>query len=321
MFAISVIICTHNPRPEYLRRTLEGLKAQTLPLKDWELLVVDNASTEPLAGRFDISWHPNARFLSEPTTGKTHALLRAIGEAKAELLMTVDDDNVLRPDFLQASLKIGAEYPWLGAWAGSCVPEFEVEPAAELRPWLFALTLEKFTVAIWSKLPTGGRALPPGAGMAFRRNVALRYREQVLRDPLRLALDRSGQKLNGGGDSDLALCGFALGLGTGRFPELELTHLVSARRLTLEYIEGLFEGSGYSGIVLVAIHDPERLDQHRTSALKIFLLNLFMFATGKNRVDRRIRVAEERGRLLAYRDLERMGVLPGSNQRTGSRHV
>jgi glycosyltransferase involved in cell wall biosynthesis len=309
MFAISVIICTHNPRPDYLRRTLEGLKAQTLPLKDWELLVVDNASKEPVAGRFDVSWHPNVRFLSEAKTGKTHALLVAIAEAKGELLMTVDDDNVLRSDYLQACLKISADCPFLGAWGGSCIPEFEVEPPAELRPWLHGLIIEKFTASIWAKLPVGGPALPPGAGMAFRRKVALYYREQVLRDPVRQALDRSGKSLGSGGDSDLALCGFALGLGAGRFPELELTHLISAPRLTLEYLERLYEGGGYGGTILVAIHDKERWSpgEFRSSALKMFLLWAAMFVAGKGRVERRIRLAEERGKLAARRDLQQMG--------------
>jgi glycosyltransferase involved in cell wall biosynthesis len=309
MFSVSVIICSHNPREDYLRRTLEGLKAQTLPLTDWELLVVDNASKEPLAGRFDLSWHPNARFLQESKTGKTHALLRGIGEAKGDLMMTVDDDNVLRPDYLQTTLKISADYPWLGAWGGSCIAEFESTPPDELRPWLYGLMIEKLDVSIWAKLPTGGPALPPGAGMAFRRNVAMRYREQVLHDPVRQALDRSGKMLSSGGDSDLALCGFALDLGAGRFPELELTHLISAKRLTIEYLEALFEGAGYGGTVLVAIHDRERQfpGQLGSGMLRILLLRIAMLIAGKGRVERQIRLAEERGRLAARRDLQRMG--------------
>ena len=299
----------HNTREDYLRRTLDGLKAQTLPTTDWELLIVDNASKDPIEGRFDLSWHPNARFLFEKKTGKTHALLKAIEAFQGELLLTVDDDNVLRPDFLQASLKISAECPWLGAWGGSCIPEYETEPPAELRPWLYGLTVEKLTHSIWAKLPMGGPALPPGAGMAVRRPVALYYREQVLHDPMRLALDRAGKSLSSGGDSDLALCGFALGLGAGRFPELELTHLIAGNRLTMEYIEPLFEGAGYGGTVLAAIHDKERRfpGQLEASALRIFLLRLAMLLTGKNRVEKKIRLAQERGRLAARRDLERMG--------------
>jgi glycosyltransferase involved in cell wall biosynthesis len=43
-FLISAVICTHNPRRDYLERTLQALKSQTLPLPDWELVIVDNAS-------------------------------------------------------------------------------------------------------------------------------------------------------------------------------------------------------------------------------------------------------------------------------------
>lgn len=309
MFAVSVIICTHNPRDDYLSRVLDALKAQTLPAKDWELLLVDNASETPLARCVDLSWHPNARHIREEKLGLTHARLHGIAESRGGLLVFVDDDNVLRADYLQACLNISADCPWLGAWSGSCIPEYEVEPPAELRPWLYGLLIEKLNVSVWAKLPIGGPALPTGAGLAVRRAVAERYRDQALRNPLRQALDRTGKMLGSGGDSDMALCGFDLGFGAGRFPELELVHLIAARRLTMKYLEGLYEGFGYGGTVLTAIHDRQRHypGQFGSSALKIFLLRIIMFAALKSRVERKIKLAEERGRLAARRDLERMG--------------
>lgn len=313
MFFVSVIICSHNPRDTYLHRVLDALKAQTLPFKDWELLLVDNLSDKPLENRFDLSWHPNARHFREEKIGKTHALLCGIGESKGELLVVVDDDNVLRQDYLQTCLQISNEYPQLGAWGGSCIPEYEIEPLAELRPWLHGLVTEKISKPIWAKLPIGGPAVPPGAGMAVRRQVANYYREQVLRDPLRQALDRSGRRLGAGGDSDMALTGFALGLGAGRFPDLELTHLIPAQRLTLDYIERLFEGFGYSGIILMAVHDTVKWDQKRyphpfkKNKLKTIFLGVLLFAMGKNRVDRRIKLARERGCQAAFDELERLG--------------
>jgi hypothetical protein len=47
---ISVAICTHNPRRSYLQQTLDGLRAQTLPTTEWELMLIDNRSDEPRAG-------------------------------------------------------------------------------------------------------------------------------------------------------------------------------------------------------------------------------------------------------------------------------
>jgi glycosyltransferase involved in cell wall biosynthesis len=308
MFAVSVIICSHNPRENYLRRVLDALKGQTLPAKDWELLLVDNASTEPLAGRFDLSWHPNARHVREEKVGLTPARLRGIAESKGDLLVFVDDDNVLRTDYLQACLKISADYRQLGAWGGSCIPEFEVEPSAKLRPWLAGLLIEKLDKPVWDKIPRGGPALPPGAGMAVRRNVALHYREQVLRDPLRAALGRTGKKLAAGEDSDMALCSLAFDLGTGRFPELELTHLIPARRVTMEYLEGIHEGFGYSGVILAAIHDKDAHQRGQAkNALRRFLLPIKLLAGGKTLEERRLKLAEERGQHAARRDLKRLG--------------
>jgi hypothetical protein len=56
-----VIICTHNPRPQYLSRTLEALRRQTLAKAEWELLVIDNASRSSVAAPVSLSWHPSAR--------------------------------------------------------------------------------------------------------------------------------------------------------------------------------------------------------------------------------------------------------------------
>jgi glycosyltransferase involved in cell wall biosynthesis len=306
MLAVSVIICSHNPREDYLHRVLDALKAQTLPTKDWELLLVDNASKEPVAKRVDLSWHPHARHIREDKVGLTHARLRGIAESKSDLLIFVDDDNVLRADYLQAALKISAVWPQLGAWGGSCIPEFETEPAAGLRPWLAGLLIEKLETSFWAKLPVSGPALPPGAGMAVRRAVAERYRELTLRDPLRQALGRSGKNLAAGEDSDMALCSLALELGTGRFPELELTHLIPSRRLTLDYLEGIHQGFGYADVVLKAIHNREALEQG-TQSLKNLLLPVFLLASGKGPVERRIRLAEERGRAVAREELQRLG--------------
>jgi len=87
-----------------------------------------------------------------------------------------------------------------------------------------------------------------------------------------------------------------------------LTHLIPARRLTLDYLEPLFEGFGYGSIILNAIHGNDRSypGQFGSSALKIFLLRIIMFTVRKSRAERRIKLAEERGRLAARRDLQKI---------------
>jgi hypothetical protein len=256
---ISVVICSHNPRQDYLQRTLESLQRQSLSVEDWELLVVDNASEQPLAGRWNLSWHSHARNLREEKLGLTPARLRGIKEANGELLVFVDDDNVLAPDYLQVSWDIARRMPWLGAFNGSTIGEYEEPLPREAKDLEVQLANREIKCASWACLP-GTRALgvaPCGAGMVIRRSVALHYRQLASRDHLRLALDRSGKSLSSAGDSDMALCSCDLGLAVGVFPELKLTHLIPKRRVQKDYLLQLAEGMECSHSMLRFLRDGE----------------------------------------------------------------
>jgi glycosyltransferase involved in cell wall biosynthesis len=124
----SVIVCTHNPRPDFLDQVIEALKAQTLPMPLWELLVVDNASTIPLAPVLKLAWHPHQRVVREEKLGLTHARLRGITESTGDVLVFVDDDNVLRADYLEQALAIAEKHPRIGSWGGTIYPQFEQPP-------------------------------------------------------------------------------------------------------------------------------------------------------------------------------------------------
>ena len=114
MPTLSVIICTHNPRLDYLRRVLAALQNQTLSSGEWELVMVDNASHTPLSGTIDLSWHPQGRVVREENLGLAHARLRGIKETRSDLIIFVDDDNVVASDYLERALGIGADCPFLG---------------------------------------------------------------------------------------------------------------------------------------------------------------------------------------------------------------
>ena len=142
----SLILCTHNPRSDYLEEVLAGLRAQTLAPRKLELLLVDNASDEALAARWDLGWHPNGRHLREQELGLTPARIAGIEAAAAPILVFDDDDAILDADYLEIALEIAEAWPVLGAW-GSGSPEgrFEVDPpewAQPHLPWLALLRSE-----------------------------------------------------------------------------------------------------------------------------------------------------------------------------------
>ncbi len=103
-------------------------------------MLIDNGSDEPLASRIDLSWHPEGRHIREEELGLTPARLRGIAEAKGDLLVFVDDDNVLRCDYLEVASRISATHPYLGAFGGSIEAEFEVEPDPRFQSLLHELS-------------------------------------------------------------------------------------------------------------------------------------------------------------------------------------
>ena len=296
MTSLSIIICTHNPRMDYLQRVLTALQAQTLPREQWELLLIDNASREPLSKAWDLSWHPHGRHILEQTLGLTPARLRGIDEAASEILIFVDDDNILAPDFLEQALRIGNEWPQLGAWGGKQIPVFEKGPPAE--KWKVEFWSPQLTRDIWSN--TYDRTTTPiGAGVCIRRKVAIRYAELVRTDPRRMGLDRKGTSLISGGDIDMARVACDMGLGNGLFVCLSLDHLIPERRTTDDYLIKLHEGFGYSITVLEAIRGsipPYRPVRDRVMGF----LRLVKF----QRETWRLHIAYDRGRVKALGDLK-----------------
>jgi hypothetical protein len=267
-FAVSVVIPTHNPRMDYLARVIDALRAQTLSPEQWELLVVDNASKEMLDGRLDLSWHPHARIVREQRTGLTPARLRGFAETKGDLIVLVDDDNVLDPDYLEKALDIAGEFPFLGAWSGQSVLEFEdaaLQPPAMLRSLLLERHLD---CDCWSNDRHHTKSDPYGAGMCVRRVVAEAYARRLATEPKRMELDLSGEDLLYGGDLDLAFAGLDVGLGKGAFQRLKFTHLIPKSRCSTDYLMRAAEGHAYSEVIAAWLNGDRPPHRDSTVAAK-----------------------------------------------------
>jgi glycosyltransferase involved in cell wall biosynthesis len=244
----SVIICTHNPRRDFLERTLEGLRVQTLPYDRWELVIVDNASAPAVPEIVDISRNANARIVREEQLGLSAARLRGIKESTADMLVFVDDDNVLAADYLEQALHISDQHPFLGAWGGSAIGEFEVPVPEWAKPWIFLVAVHECKRVTWTN--ERYRATPHGAGMCIRKKVAEAYAVATASDPARLKLGRSGSSLMCCEDTEMADTSFNYGLGVGQFPQLVLTHIIPRSRLTEPYLLRLAQGREASIVMM-----------------------------------------------------------------------
>ncbi len=230
--------------------TLAGLCAQTLPTDQWEFLLIDNASEVGREPDADLGWHPGARLIREEKLGLTPARLRGIREAQGDLLVFVDDDNILDPDYLETAQRIAMEKPYLGSWSGQCRGRFDEEPPEWTRRYWGNLAIREFKEDRWSNLPRLADTMPCGAGLCVRREVAMHYLKLNESGQRGFQFDRTGDSLVSGGDNDLAGCACDLGMGVGLIAELGLAHLIPANRLTLDYLCRLAEGICFSGVLL-----------------------------------------------------------------------
>lgn len=252
--SLSVVVCTHNPHQDYLDEVKGALRKQTLPFHQWELVIVDNMSNDPLEEALDVSWHSHARIVRENDLGLTRARVRGVRETEGDILLFVDDDNVLADDYLEQAWEISKEWPILGAWGGRLLGRFEIPPPE----WFETEQYEMLAVRdverdVWSNLLYNWETTPAGAGLVIRREVALKYADVTINDPVRKSLDRKGTNLLGGGDNDMVNFACDMGLGVGRFRCLCLEHLISKERTTLEYMVRLAEGIEFSNVLLFAL--------------------------------------------------------------------
>lgn len=295
---VSVITCTHNPREDYLRRAVAALEGQTLRRGLWEYVVIDNASAVPLEKRLDLSWHENARCVREEKLGLTHARLRGIRESKADILIFVDDDNILDPDYLEVARRVSEEWKILGAWGGQVRPIFEETPPEWTRPYWSRLVIREFEQDRWSNLPMQHETMPSGAGLCVRRQVALLYAGLHEKGGRRIILDRAGNSTVSGGDTDLASCALDLNLGMGLFAALKLSHLIPPGRLEEDYLVRLVEGLAYSGVLLRNFRAGDETPPRQSWTSKAAdLLRMIRM----NRRQRRFFIAVRNGELNARR--------------------
>jgi glycosyltransferase involved in cell wall biosynthesis len=293
---ISVIICAHNPRTDYLRQVLQGLRDQTLPLDQWQLFLIDNASREPLDSLWDLSWHACGQHFFEGELGLSAARRRGIQEALAPLLVFVDDDNVLEPNYLSEALKISREWPHLGSWgSASITPSFELPPSAHLLPYISYLALRDKQTASWSNVISCWESIPVGAGLCVRANVAARYLQFWEQSQIKIT-DRRGDSLLGHGDYEICFVGCTLGLGMGVFPELRLTHLIPKERVSDSYFLRLLESTRASRLMLG--HKWEKTSIVHPSWLRRVLAMVKNFLVRRG-FERQVYLANMRGTELA----------------------
>src|SRR5438046_2466957 len=111
---VSVVVATHN-RPERLGALLDTLSAQTLPRDAFEVIVVNDASTDGTAEflrergqRDDL---PLRSVHRERSQGPAVARNEGWRAARAPLVAFTDDDCIVGPRWLESAVAVAKEHP------------------------------------------------------------------------------------------------------------------------------------------------------------------------------------------------------------------
>jgi glycosyltransferase involved in cell wall biosynthesis len=230
-FDASVIVCTYN-RAESLTRTLGALAAQQLePITRWELLIVDNNSSDgtraAVEGFAATCSAPVVRYFFEPTQGLSHARNRGIREARGEVLLFTDDDVRPEPDWIRNILN-GMEEHRCDACGGYIAPEWEAPPPSWLSRRFYGF-LALRTDRVDTFAITSAADAPFGANMAMRRAT---FDRAGLFDTSR---GRKGTLLSSGEDGELFERILAAGGRVMFFGHARVHHRVEADRLNKPY--------------------------------------------------------------------------------------
>lgn len=132
---ISAIICTYN-RAKQLAKALASLQNQTLPQKDFEVLVIDNNSIDNTKQTVQqqILKTQNIHYYFEPIIGLSQARNTGWRNSNSEIIAFLDDDAIANKDWLESILSAFALAPKNTACvSGKILPRWE-KPKPEWLP-------------------------------------------------------------------------------------------------------------------------------------------------------------------------------------------
>jgi glycosyltransferase involved in cell wall biosynthesis len=245
---ITLALCTHN-HAERLRRTLDDLGQLIPPSRPWEIIVVDNASSDETPALLaDAGWRLEGvpvRIVREEKLGLSHARNRALREAEGEYLVFIDDDETADPHWLAAYQQAAQDHA-PEALGGRIEVLFE---QGERPVWL-----EDDLLGFLGRLNHGeARWLSDPSTPIYGGNFMFRRKVFETIGDFDTDLGRKGRVNTGGEDTEIYRRLLAAGCKARWVPEAIIYHRIQAGKLRrayfleLHYRQGRMEGARQRG--------------------------------------------------------------------------
>lgn len=242
--SISAVVCTHNPRQDLLLRALRSVLEQDVDHGTFAVCVIDNCSSKPVAEMPEVQ-ALGITVVREETPGLTAARECALRNCQSDLILFIDDDNIIAPNYIRSVLDIMQDDS-IGVLGAQIEPEYESPPPLWVYSLEGSLAIRRFASKdlLVTRSPVYSDLFPVGAGFCVRRSVLERYFEHS-----RLAgrvEGRLGAELSSGEDIDIDLLALSMGMVLAVSQRLNVTHVIPVRRTTADYFCRLVVGNASS---------------------------------------------------------------------------
>jgi glycosyltransferase involved in cell wall biosynthesis len=240
---ISVIICTYN-RDKYIYNVLKSLALGTLEHSAYEIILVDNNCTDNTRSEVDhfcnVFPQVTLRYFVETNQGLSHARNRGIRESKGDILVYVDDDATVNPDYLKTYADWFASHPETDAAGGPIIPHYETGSEPKWMTYFIKRLLTGYLYFGDKARPFPGDNYPGGGNAAYRASVF----EKV--GLYNVQLGRNGDSLTGGEEKDIFDKMKREGMQFVYLPNAILYHSIPGYKLEADYFNRLTTGIGQS---------------------------------------------------------------------------
>ena len=244
---VSIVVCCYNSE-KVLPETLLHLSQQQVPENiNWEVIVVDNASTDQTSAIARKIWDElgnstTMQVVQEKTPGLSAARRMGTLSAQFDTLIFCDDDNWLDSDYVTIAATL-MEDDRIGVAGGIG----RAVSSVELPDW-FATHQRSYAVGPPTNKTGFIKSCVYGAGMVLRTQTLKSAYEAGFES---LLSDRKGGELSSGGDTEISeWCHIIDGRGWFNSDKLKFQHFIQPNRLTKEYLKKLKRGFGQMYAIL-----------------------------------------------------------------------
>jgi glucosyl-dolichyl phosphate glucuronosyltransferase len=255
---VSVIVSSYN-RCDMLPETIESLLAQEADGLCYEIIIVDNNSTDAtkqVVESYMRDGRENLHYVFEGRQGVSHGRNAGIKIARAPIVAFADDDVRVARNWVATIKRAFDEHPEVNYVGGKVLPHWQTEmPLWITRYHWSPLAIQDYgDTALY--LNSERRLCLVGASLSFRREAL---------DSLGLFapdLQRVKDNIGSMEDLDLQLRAWQAGMQGLYIPELVATTEIPPARLTREYHRRWHTGQGHF-YALLRLKEMEESDKQR----------------------------------------------------------